>query len=53
MTAFLIVDCLKVFSVHLISGGHLPLEVVQVSLELVVQRAGDLNLVIAHDGQWQ
>jgi hypothetical protein len=49
ITAFLLVCCPKLFSVHLISCGYLPLEVIQVILELVVKRADDLNLIIFHN----
>ena len=49
MSAFLILCCLKLISVDLISGGYLSLEIIQVTLKLVVKRAGELNLVIVHD----
>ena len=46
-----ILDFLKMFSKQLVSCGQFLLEVVQMGLELIVQRAGDLNLVIAHNRQ--
>ena len=52
MITFLIVCCLKLRAVHLISRGYYLLEIVQVALQLIVNRTGDLNLVISDHRQW-
>ncbi len=51
MITFLIIYCLKLCAVCLVSRGYYLFEVVQVTLQLVVKRTGDLNLVIFHHGQ--
>ena len=52
MITFLIVCRLKLCAMHLISRGHYLLEIVQVALQLIVKRTGDLNLVISDHRQW-
>jgi len=51
MITFLIICRLKLCAVHLVGYGYYLLEVVQVTLQLIVKRTGDLNLVIFHNGQ--
>ena len=52
MITFLIVCCLKLCAMHLISRGYYLLEIVQVALQLIVKRTGDLNLVIFDHLYW-
>jgi hypothetical protein len=52
MVTFLIVYRLKLCAVHLVSRGYYLLEIVQVSLQLIVKRANDLNLAISDHWQW-
>jgi hypothetical protein len=52
MITFLILYCLKLHTVHLVSRGYYLLEIVQVTLQLIVKRTSDLNLVISDRWQW-
>ena len=52
MITFLIVCCLKFCAMHLISRGYYLLEIIQVALQLIVKRTGDLNLVIFDHLYW-